>query len=256
MPENSLSANTLFHFTKKLDSIISILTNEFYVSYSLEDWEPFVGEEFHVYIPMVSFCDIPLSQIHNHANTYGDYAIGLSKEWGIKQGINPVVYMTNSATLSKPFERVFTEIEKAIIAVGHAMDKNDNRKERAAIVTLNRRMKNALLLQYVKPYIGKHPNKNKIVKYYDEREWRFIPTDIVEFIMGSLMEMKDKYQEKAKNIKISFEPEDIKYIIVKNEKQILRIAQKIENIKGKYPHDQVELLKTKIMSMEQIRSDF
>ena len=92
MKVKHLSANTLFHFTKTHENILSILENEFYPNYSLEDWKPLSGKTHPIAIPMVSFCDIPLSQISNHTKHYGNYALGLKKEWGIKNKINPVLY--------------------------------------------------------------------------------------------------------------------------------------------------------------------
>jgi hypothetical protein len=94
MNKSTISANTLFHFTSKLDYITNILTNEFTPRYCMESFG-YLNEEnnlLEIALPMVCFCDIPLSQIRNHIKNYGGYAIGLLKEWGISNGINPVMY--------------------------------------------------------------------------------------------------------------------------------------------------------------------
>jgi hypothetical protein len=83
----NISSNTLFHFTDKIENVISILKEEFRPHFCLEDLNDFVApddriEELEHAIPMVCFCDIPLSQSMNHRKTYGNYGIGLSKEWG------------------------------------------------------------------------------------------------------------------------------------------------------------------------------
>lgn len=81
MPHNSLSANTLFHYTRSLDNLEGILTNEFSPRFCLESLSFHqTMPEREVAIPLVSFCDIPLSQIKSHVRLYGSYAIGLSKE--------------------------------------------------------------------------------------------------------------------------------------------------------------------------------
>ena len=85
-----LSANSLFHFTSSFDNIISILKNEFWPNYNLEC---LFNSQLEIGVPMVSFCDIPLSQVKNHSKYYGKYAIGMNKEWGTENSINPVFYL-------------------------------------------------------------------------------------------------------------------------------------------------------------------
>jgi hypothetical protein len=79
--KNTLSANTLFHFTNSFDNLEGILTNEFYPRYCLENFDVILAELLdlrELAIPMISFCDIPLSQIRKHVGYYGCYAIGLT----------------------------------------------------------------------------------------------------------------------------------------------------------------------------------
>jgi hypothetical protein len=83
----ALSANSLFHFTNSFDNLLSILKEEFRPRFCLEDFSlMFVGmstdpkQEWGV--PMVCFCDLPLSQTSFHLSVYGDYGIGLTKDWG------------------------------------------------------------------------------------------------------------------------------------------------------------------------------
>jgi hypothetical protein len=82
-----ISSNTLFHFTDKRENLINILENEFRPHFCLENFNFFAHdmnyrEGFEIAIPMVCFCDIPLSQARIHMKHYGEYGIGLSKEWG------------------------------------------------------------------------------------------------------------------------------------------------------------------------------
>ncbi|HHD63799.1 MAG TPA: hypothetical protein ENK96_05420 [Desulfobulbaceae bacterium] len=99
---DNISTNTVFHFTKSIDCLESILTNDFYPQLCIEDiFGPLAGElEAEKAIPMVCFCDIPLSQIKKHIKNYGEYAIGLSKEWAIRNKINPVLYTFSNSNFS------------------------------------------------------------------------------------------------------------------------------------------------------------
>eukprot|EP01034_Spumella_vulgaris_P011525 gene11525-14663_t len=68
----------------------------FWPRYSLEDFRWQVsGPNSHEFaaFPMVCFCDIPLSRIDEHVGFYGSYGLGLSREWGIRAGLNPVQYI-------------------------------------------------------------------------------------------------------------------------------------------------------------------
>ena len=78
-----VSSNTLFHFTKDLDTIKNILSDGlFWPIYCIEyDKGPNVDGTFNAF-PMVCFCDIPLSQISEHLLDYGKYGIGINKQWG------------------------------------------------------------------------------------------------------------------------------------------------------------------------------
>jgi len=64
------SLNSVIHYTDTFAQLSGIIEEKFKVKYYLEK---VIGTE--VAFPMVSFCDIPLSQISHHASTYGDYGI-------------------------------------------------------------------------------------------------------------------------------------------------------------------------------------
>jgi hypothetical protein len=63
----AISAQTLFHFTKSAEALIGILREEFKPRYCLEDQtvmrHPDGPNMLELAIPMVCFCDIPLSSI-------------------------------------------------------------------------------------------------------------------------------------------------------------------------------------------------
>ena len=79
---------------------------------------------------MVCFCDIPLSQIRGHKDTYGSFAIGLSKEWASSNRINPVLYVYPNSAISLHIYEIF-----------------DKSSDDIAEETFK-------LIQYVKPYKG------------------------------------------------------------------------------------------------------
>ena len=62
-----ISSNTLFHWTNK-DSLIGILKNEFKINYCRENLSLKRDIQMTIRVPLVSFCDIPLSESRNQMN--------------------------------------------------------------------------------------------------------------------------------------------------------------------------------------------
>lgn len=90
-----LSTDELFHFTR-FENLLSIIREGFYPRYNLE--YTFLSNVFErpaafEIIPMVCFCDIPLTLVQEHSTKYGKCAIGLDKKWGEKYGLSPVIYV-------------------------------------------------------------------------------------------------------------------------------------------------------------------
>lgn len=245
MRTRPLSANTLFHFTKSIDILESILTNEFYPHYSLEVWDDISGEEFRIAIPMVCFCDIPLSQIQLHTKTYGNYALGLTKNWGMKNSITPVIYTHRQASTRY---QIIELLGKLYETPSYSPIMN--------------------LAYFMKPYEGKLYRDGTLtsnIRFYDEREWRYVPAiDKKEESIERHLSPDDFFNEVFKSRetkklirkKLSFEPKDIKYIIVESENEIYNMTDKIRKIKDRFPYRDVEVLITRIISMEHIRDDF
>jgi len=72
-----LSSNSIIHFTNSSDNLKGILQNNFKIKYCSELIE--IVDSFHYAAPMVSFCDIPLSEVKNHIGKYGTYGLVLQK---------------------------------------------------------------------------------------------------------------------------------------------------------------------------------
>jgi hypothetical protein len=120
---------------------------------------------------------------------------------------------------------------------------------------------------FLKPYEGElHRASGALqnVRFYDEREWRFLPelpADFVPLVLSSDQFMNKEMCSQtnlklAQTCRLSFEPKDIKYLVVHKEEEIVPLTTHIEQIKIKYSPDDVRLLKTRVITAEQIRSDF
>lgn len=258
MSANNLSANTLFHFTDSVQVIESILKNKFYPRYCMENFAGVIPNGFgkKLGVPMVCFCDIPLSQIKNHISSYGEYAIGLSKDWAKKYGINPIMYEISDSYATSLMSQALENLRKS------AKNNIENTEDIFENVVA--------FMSYLKKYEGNDWDGNdfngELKRFYDEREWRYIPNyaDVRQgkknqFFINEKVFLNDREklnEYMKKNFKLNFEPEDIKYIIVKDEKDVIHIQDQITKIFSNVGYQQVQLLSTRILTVKQILEDF
>jgi hypothetical protein len=198
---------------------------------------------------MVSFCDIPLSQIKEHIKTYGSYGIGMSKDWGKRKGLNPVLYLAESAVFSRNVENVLKVV----------LDRNSGLSQNLLASFID-------IVRYIKPYSGSFCRNGKLrrnVRFYDEREWRYVPAigSPIDKLFLTKDEFDDEksraqYNEKLEKAILSFEPDDIRYVIVEKEEQIPPMIKKLKEIKApKYDKQTIEILMSRIIASQQILSD-
>jgi hypothetical protein len=255
-----VSANTLFHFTKSIENIQSILSNNFSPRYCLERVEFIDKQTLDLAIPMVCFCDIPLSQIKMHIKTYGSYAIGLKKEWAQSNGISPVFYLYNNSQTSISINKFLKN--SAFVDKAKQLLVNDN--------SFSKMKEFIEFIFYCKSYMGEMWRNNELIKditFYNEREWRYVP-NIIElekknprYIINKKeydnYDLRSDYNQAISDFKINFTPKDIKYIIISKETERINMVRLIEQIKGSlYTHNDLKVLTSKIISAEQIDQDF
>ena len=208
-----LSSQSLFHFTS-FDNLISILNSKcFRVKYSIETFEFYDVTSF--YIPMVCFCDIPLTMTNEHIEDYDGYAIGLKKDWAIGHGLNPVFYINEMGTTVPLGELAHGVLNNTIGKKAHDF-----------------------IFCFLKPYSGKNyknPKKEKKC-FYNEKEWRYVPY---------LAKFKDGYDQfyTEKNFPVGLNDEiinhrlyflkfgisDINFLIVKTEEKRKEIIDMLQN---------------------------
>ena len=247
-----LSSNSIIHFTNTKEKLKGILTENFKIKYCRE--EITFSDEIQVSFaaPMVSFCDIPFSEVKNHISNYGPYGIGLTKEWAERNGLNPVLYLDKKSSLAKSYWSIYD---------------NYLLQSKKKIIELNLEENSMLdLLRYMKNYQNDLVRAGNVIRNYrfsDEREWRYVPTISEDYFMVldaasyDTEEKKIAENNKLINLRLEFEPNDIKYIIIENDTEISEFLDILRTSKGKkYSYSEVERLMTRLMTTEQIVSDF
>ncbi len=212
MTQKLKKTSTLFHSTKKYEHLKNILKESgFKASYADEKIE-----SHEVKILMVSFSNVALFEAKSQIN-YGEYALGLTKEWGIKNELEPVIYTyENSITGNTFMENVHISGTIATL-YPHTAD---------CRMLLDNSINN---LQYLKQYIVKKRNGKEFIAYND-REWRYVHkhdkyNSLIfkdNFLNGNPNPDYKKHEPFIKpytNIVLNFDLEDIKFIIIKNKNQ-------------------------------------
>ena len=196
-PYHNLSSTTLFNFTDTLDRLTGNIDHGFYCGDVYEKLPKFGSPSGYI-VPMVCFCDIPLALIKEHLDWYGNYAIGIKREYARKYMVNPVWYIhKDNPVVSKMF---------------HSKNKID--------------LSESPLLPYLKQFLGFQEDstgEERIKKFYDEREWRYIPQE-PKFKATLITNKPYSYGKElaqdssSKRVtRMHLEVDRIEYIIVRNE---------------------------------------
>jgi hypothetical protein len=247
----TISPSAIFHFTNNKDSLKGILESNFKIKYCKETIKFGNRRKFSIYVPMVSFCDIPLSQVKDHIGRYGSYGLGLTREWAIRKQLNPVIYIQPNSLLFRSYDQGMAYFSKL---------KSKDRQHSDAY------MRFFDLVRYMKPYEGELIRKIESIEKYrfsDEREWRYVPPineNYGSYYLESKFEdgfFRERAQAEISHLRLEFEPDDIKYIIIKDESEIREFVRHLSDVKGgKFSYHGIERLTTRIITSEQIKLDF
>lgn len=246
--------NILFHFTSRV-GLHGILKEGFRVSYAREK---IVGasksKEFAV--PMVSFCDLRLSELPFHMSKYGRFGIGMKKVWAQASGLNPVAYASKDSEFTNS---LFEGVESYFAQLDDIGDWNKLLKAQASY------MKILNALRYIKNYEGELRRKGRIIpnyRYADEREWRHVlplaTKNILPFVAKENIltsEHKASFNEQLTAFKLGFHASDIKYIIVPSERNVRPLWSHIEGLSSRFDSSARQHLQARIITAEQVRAD-
>lgn len=256
--------SSLFHYTKSCDDVISILENGLKFSYCKEKFT----DEICVGIPMVCFCDIPISRNEEHSEHYGNYAIGFTKRHLIyisKRLINPVNYILSERQIKgalllrdianaekeelsalikekeqegapkiklslkgKKFEGVETDYSSGIGFLKSMLDGDDWYRKAISLIGFMKRYEDT--------------RKKGVYINYNECEWRIVLPENVKLLDGTLCEWfwsEKEYDEwrngrkdKFVNIDpIPFDIMDITTIIVPTEEDKMVLTRRLSKLK-------------------------
>lgn len=251
----AISTNSVIHYTERLENLKGIISNQgFRLKYCLEELVVSRSNSISSAVPMVSFCDIPLSEVKNHVDSYGSYGIGLSKAWAKKTGLNPVLYIETDSKLATLMDEQIERILKSV------------NKKKPTKGDLNLQNDMITYISYCKNYEGilvRGKINSEAYRFYDEKEWRYVGSDgdlgsAPRILFGETYKTnKDKYNVKLENSFIKFLHEDISYIIVDSENEIPEILTTLnQSYEDCCTTKELKILSTRIITKNQIFNDF
>lgn len=101
-------------------------------------------------------------------------------------------------------------------------------------------------------------DQKKELTYYNEREWRYCPSWKESSVLSAAFKENKTEKEELnmilKKSLLSFMPEDVKFILIKDKQSIGKIAATIK--KMPINESQKNELITKIITFEEIREDY
>lgn len=225
---------TIYHFTKNLNALISILKSGFYPHVCEEEMSIVLPNYKNkiLGIPMVCFTEIPLQHSEKHRKEYGFYGIGLTKMWAVKKGISPISYVVKDTASWKLYNNIQKEV---ITTLANSSDKDTFEKVIKMFIEYS---------GYIKPYSSDIFNPS-VKAFYEENEWRYTPpfANSPDSTNCNWLLTKDLSDQKKKNLNtrmkeeytLKFNIKDVTEIILPNENDkeyfLEKLPQYISKIK-------------------------
>lgn len=227
MISNESNEQTLVHSTGTFENLCGILKDQGFRCKYCTDIIPennkFQTASYEIASPVVCFSDQMLGSI---TNEYGSYALVMKKSWAKSKGLNPVLYFEEHSLLTG----ILGELEYLSHAVGSAAEITDAED---SVIYRAKSLEKSMYGFF--GYIKSYQNKSKTGKipenyiFYDEKEWRYVPhySELKQENKLELLISKERYEQnkefynsKAREYKLSFEIEDIAYVVLSHKKEI------------------------------------
>lgn len=253
--ESVTSANVLCKYMQKPKFLYEILENMAIKPRYVPEIIRFYGVDSldSISIPMVCFCDIPLSKIAKHSVDYGTYGIALDKEMCSTKNVQPVTYINETSSYYRDFSETISKL--------YLTDESPDEKWKFLTSFILTQM------LYSKPVYGESFEDGERIKklFKDECEWRYIPKlpddlDTILINKKNTQKGRDLYnaalaKEDNKSTWLSFAPSEISYLIVPDETAAIELIDFINSMDSCEEQTRYRLI-SKIEILSKIQKNF
>ncbi|MEJ7821612.1 MAG: abortive infection system antitoxin AbiGi family protein [Chitinophagaceae bacterium] len=236
----NLSSDSLFHFVHRRDWLLEILQRKAFQARFVYEDIPALKQKLG--IPMKCFSDIPLGMIKKHMTVYGAYGIGVTKTFAKRNNLSPIIYVHQKSAI---INRYLTNIKN--------------------FKTLNSQNSLIPYFKMEEGYITNSKGKQLRKRFYDEREWRYVPFNAIiidfdgfdedEIRKTRLNYENDQLISSTAKYLLPIEYKDITYIFVQGEEDVNPLIKSIKSL-GLKNEEVVDNLIAKIVTARQIERDF
>ncbi len=238
-----ISEDFLFHFTPSIQILEKIIQGGFIPFFGTEitEFDDYgqIGMRIESF-PRVCFTDLPLNAIKDHKAEYGKYALGMKKEWAMANGLNPVLYIQKNSIVASSLSLVAESIEDLY----KTMRTNKESNIRMELLFQRFNNLNNMIGRFAKQYeITKEESdkiklngkiiQRQVKRFYDEREWRYIPFKFKNKelhernLFPALNQKKESLDEISYKYPLKFDLKDIAAIIYPDSiEEILNMLSK------------------------------
>ncbi len=195
---------------------------------------------------MSCFCDIPISRISEHTAFYGEYGLGMTKEWAQRNALHPVIYAVPGASIAGAIS--------SLVDASH-----QKRRDSKLLAEHKSQVSDGVfqLIPFIKPVVGKTLVAGKVLnkEFSQENEWRFVPKAYQFLFKDTFDARRAELDKEASKYALQYTPNDVRYIFVKMDHEIPSVFDFIQTELGRFPMNDLKILTSRIISLETIARD-
>jgi hypothetical protein len=213
----------LYHYTRRFEYLMAALHDGIWPRYVEEDLSEILGEigqPIWLAISMVCFTDMTPELAQSHRERYGDYALGVSKDFASKVDIQPLIYVVSGGRLAHEI-RAHTR-------------PGDDRVRTGGGNPL------AVLLPYVKVTPGSQRMRElgreevwEVLGFEEELEWRYVPAGLPIRDSGGHNRVTDADQKLAERHKLVIPDVYLEFIVVTSREEAQQVVAELPRLREK-----------------------